>query len=123
MIASEGRLQNALELARGGRAAEMRRDLSMALSRYEEARTLLAEVEPTPLYANLLRWSGSVLRDLGRVEEADKLYEDSFTIADRTGAIAAKASALNCRAVIGSSTSGMAGHFRSVLVWIIGAAL
>src|SRR5688572_26462522 len=78
----------------------MRRDLSGALSRYEEARSLLAEVEPTPLYANLLRWSGSVLRDLGRVDEADKLYADSFTVADRTGAITAKASALNCRAVI-----------------------
>jgi tetratricopeptide (TPR) repeat protein len=98
--ASEDRLHDALELARGGRAAEMRRDLSGALSRYEEARSLLAAVEPTPLYANLLRWSGSVLRDLGRVEEADKLYADSFSVADRTGAIAAKASALNCRAVI-----------------------
>ncbi len=98
--ASEERLHDALELARGGRAAEMRRDLSMALTRYEEARSLLAEVEPTPLYANLLRWSGSVLRDLGRVDEADKLYADSFTVADRTGAITAKASALNCRAVI-----------------------
>jgi tetratricopeptide (TPR) repeat protein len=97
---TEDRLHDALELARGGRAAEMRRDLSAALSRYEEARSLLAEVEPTPLYANLLRWSGSVLRDLGRVEEADKLYADSFSVADRTGAVAAKASALNCRAVI-----------------------
>jgi tetratricopeptide (TPR) repeat protein len=98
--ASEERLHDALELARAGRAAEMRRDLSAALSRYEEARSLLAEVEPTPLYANLLRWSGSVLRDLGRVDEADELYADSFHVADRTGAIAAKASALNCRAVI-----------------------
>jgi tetratricopeptide (TPR) repeat protein len=98
--ASEDRLHDALELARGGRAAEMRRDLSVALSRYEEARSLLAEVAPTPLYANLLRWSGSVLRDLGRVDEADKLYTDSFDVADRTGAITAKASALNCRAVI-----------------------
>jgi tetratricopeptide (TPR) repeat protein len=93
-------LHDALELARSGRAAEMRRDLSVALSRYEEARALLADADPTPLYANLLRWSGSVLRDLGRVEEADKLYTDSFDVADRTGAIAAKASALNCRAVI-----------------------
>ncbi|MGE0158163.1 MAG: tetratricopeptide repeat protein [Gemmatimonadales bacterium] len=100
VASSEDRLHDALELARGGRAAEMRRDLSAALSRYEEARSLLAEADPTPLYANLLRWSGSVLRDLGRVDEADKLYSDSFHVADRTGAIAAKASALNCRAVI-----------------------
>jgi tetratricopeptide (TPR) repeat protein len=98
--ASEDRLRHALELARGGRAAEMRRDLSVALSRYEEARTLLEGIEPTPLHANLLRWSGSVLRDLGRVDEADELYQDSFDVADRVGAIAAKASALNCRAVI-----------------------
>jgi tetratricopeptide (TPR) repeat protein len=94
------RLRNALELARGGRAAEMRRDLSAALSRYEEARSLLVGAAPTPLFANLLRWSGSVLRDLGRVDEADRLYADSFAVADRTGAVAAMASALNCRAVI-----------------------
>jgi tetratricopeptide (TPR) repeat protein len=37
---------------------------------------------------------------LGRVDEADELYADSFDVADKTGAIAAKASALNCRAVI-----------------------
>jgi serine/threonine-protein kinase len=61
---------------------------------------LLAEVEPTPLHANLLRWTGSVLRDLGRVDEAERMYSDSFEVADRTGAVAAKASALNCRAVI-----------------------
>ncbi len=78
----------------------MRRDLSGALERYEEARALLAHVEPTPLLANILRWSGSVLRDLGRVDEAERRYSDSYEVADRTGAIAAKASALNCRAVI-----------------------
>jgi tetratricopeptide (TPR) repeat protein len=78
----------------------MQRDLSGALERYEEARALLTHVEPTPLLANILRWSGSVLRDLGRVDEAERRYSDSYEIADRTGAIAAKASALNCRAVI-----------------------
>ena len=98
--ASDDRLRDALELARGGRAAEMRRDLSSALSRYGEALDLLSGVEPTSLYANLLRWSGSVLRDLGRVDEAERMYSDSFDVADRTGAVAAKASALNCRAVI-----------------------
>jgi tetratricopeptide (TPR) repeat protein len=97
---TDDRLRDALELARGGRAAEMRRDLSGALSRFEEARRLLADITPTPLHANLLRWSGSVLRDLGRVDEADRMYGESFEVADRTGAVAAMASALNCRAVI-----------------------
>lgn len=97
---NDDRLRDALELARGGRAAEMRRDLSGALTRYEEARTLLADITPTPLHANLLRWSGSVMRDLGRVDEADRLYADSFDVAGRTGAVSAMASALNCRAVI-----------------------
>jgi tetratricopeptide (TPR) repeat protein len=97
---SDELLEQALELARGGRAAEMRRDLSGALTHYEQARTLIAEVEATPLHANLLRWCGSVLRDLGEVDDADRLYADSFAVADRTGATAAKASALNCRAVI-----------------------
>lgn len=98
--ASDDRLRDALELARGGRAAEMRRDLSSALSRYAEAMKLLSGVGPTPLHANLLRWSGSVLRDLGRVDEAERMYADSFDVADRTGAVAAKASALNCSAVV-----------------------
>jgi tetratricopeptide (TPR) repeat protein len=97
---SDDLLQQALDLARGGRAAEMRRDLSGALSLYEQAQLLLVEVGPTPLHANLLRWSGSVLRDLGKVEDADRLYTDSFSMADRTGATGAKAAALNCRAVI-----------------------
>ena len=98
--ASEDRLHEALELARGGRAAEMRRDLAEALSRYDDARATLSGAEATPLLANILRWRGSVLRDLGRVEEADRMYSDSFDVAHQTGATAAKASALNCRAVI-----------------------
>jgi tetratricopeptide (TPR) repeat protein len=96
----DDRLEHALELARGGRAAEMHRDLNGALARYEEARALLVDGEATPLFANLLRWSGSVLRDLGEIDRADRLYADSFEVADRTGQVAAKASALNCRAVI-----------------------
>jgi tetratricopeptide (TPR) repeat protein len=96
----DDRLERALELARGGRAAEMRRDLTGALTHYQEARSLLADADLTPLYANLLRWSGSVLRDMGEIDAADRLYSDSISVADQTGATAAKASALNCRAVI-----------------------
>lgn len=96
----EERLERALVLARNGRAAEKRRDLSGALGRYEAARALLEGLAPTPLQANLLRWSGSVLRDLGEIDAADLLYVDSFSVAEGLGEIAAKASALNCRAVI-----------------------
>jgi tetratricopeptide (TPR) repeat protein len=106
---ADDRLHQALEIARGGRAAEMRRDLAGALSRYEKARSLLEGVDPTPLFANLLRWSGSVLRDLGDIDAADRCYSDSFTVADLTGAAAAKASALNCRAVIAQRRGDLDG--------------
>ena len=91
MAVTDDRLERALVLARGGRAAEIRRDLSGALARYSEARTLIDELAPTPLHANLLRWSGSVLRDLGEIDNADRLYSDSYVVADRTGAKAAMA--------------------------------
>lgn len=96
----EERLDQALELARGGRSLELQRDLSGARTRYENALALLSELEPTPLLAKLLRWNGSVCRDLGEIDRADELYAESFVAAERAGTTAGQASALNCRAVI-----------------------
>lgn len=96
----EESLDQALELARGGRSLELQRDLPGARARYENALELLAEVEPTPLLAKLLRWNGSVCRDLGEIDVADELYTQSFVAAERAGTTAGQASALNCRAVV-----------------------
>ena len=97
---AEARLDQALELARGGRSLELQRDLVGARGRYEDAVLLLADLDPTPLLAKLLRWNGSVCRDLGEIDRADALYARSYDVSERTGATAGQASALNCRAVI-----------------------
>jgi tetratricopeptide (TPR) repeat protein len=87
-------------LARGGRSLELQRDLSAARARYEDALALLIDMEATPLMAKLLRWNGSVCRDLGEIDQADDLYERSFLAAERAGTASGQASALNCRAVL-----------------------
>ena len=72
------RLQRALALAQAGRTADVRRDLVGALSLYREARALLADIEPTPLLAAVLRWEGSVMRDQGDAEQEDDDHELGF---------------------------------------------
>ena len=99
-VTTDDRFGQALELARTGRAAELRRDLSSALHHYGRAHALIADAAASPLHANLLRWRGSVLRDVGRIDEADRLYTESYRVADATGSLGAMASALNCSAVI-----------------------
>lgn len=96
----EERLERALTLARAGRTADVRRDLMGAVELYQKARDLIDDLEPTPLLANLLRWEGSVLRDRGKIEEADDLYRQSLEAAEASGSLAGRAAATNCRAVI-----------------------
>ena len=98
--APEDRLDRALELARAGRAAEKQRELDSALQWYSTARDLVADLEPTPLLANVLRWMGSVLRDQGESGEAERCYEESLRVAEVTGTASGQAAALNCRAVM-----------------------
>jgi tetratricopeptide (TPR) repeat protein len=99
-VPRDGHLERAQLLTRDAQAAETRRDLTGALARYQEARVLLTELPPTLLHVNVLRWTGSVLRDLGRIDAADRMYADSLALADETGDTGAKAEAVNCRAVI-----------------------
>jgi tetratricopeptide (TPR) repeat protein len=94
------RLEKAFELARDGRVAEKQRDLAGALARYREARDLIFDLSPTPLLANLLRWMGSVHRDLGDTADAERSYIESLRIAEITGTVSGQAAALNCRAVM-----------------------
>ena len=100
LIPNADPLEQALELAREGRAAEKRRALPEALLAYERARDLAAQLEPTPLLANVLRWMGSVHRDIGDPVRADECYLESLRVAEITGTTSGQAAALNCRAVI-----------------------
>jgi tetratricopeptide (TPR) repeat protein len=99
LVASDP-IERALELARAGRAAEKRRALVDALAAYEGARDAVAGLSPTPLLVNILRWMGSVHRDLGDPDRADVCYEESLRLAELTGTTSGQAAALNCRAVI-----------------------
>src|SRR5690348_7028308 len=92
-------VERALELARAGRADEKRRALREALGNYEAARAVLHGFAPTPLLVNILRWLGSVHRDLGDPERADHCYQESLRVAELTGTTSGQAAALNCRAV------------------------
>lgn len=103
------RMARALELARAGRSAERRRDLTTALARYREARRTVEGLPPTPLLANILRWMGSAHRDLGASDDADRCYQESFEVAETTGAAGAQASALNCRAVMAQRRGDLTG--------------
>ena len=104
----EGRLARALAVTRSGRTADARRDLLGALELYREARNLLSGLEPTPLLANLLRWEGSVVRDQGKIEQADELYLESLRVAEASGSLSAQAAAVNCRGVIAQRRGDMA---------------
>ena len=102
MTTSERRacLERGLALARAGRAAEMRRDLDVAVRHYGEARGAIESVGATPLLASILRWEGSAQRDLGRLPEADDLYRESFRAAVECDSLGAQAAAVNCRGVV-----------------------
>jgi tetratricopeptide (TPR) repeat protein len=87
----------------------VRRDLLGAQGLYREARSVLAGSEPTPLLANLLRWEGSVLRDMGKPDGADELYEESLRVSEACGSVGAQASAVNCRAAIAQRRGDVEG--------------
>ncbi|MEQ8329886.1 MAG: tetratricopeptide repeat protein [Longimicrobiales bacterium] len=113
MVAHAGspddRFAAALAVARGGRAAERRRELATARDRYAESLELLGGLDETPLLANVLRWMGSVCRDLGDIDAADRSYRESLAVAQATNAWSGQASALNCQAAIAQRRGDLEG--------------
>src|SRR5438105_2859906 len=71
----------ARRLAELARAAGLGESPDDALQWHRDALSLLGTDEPTPLFADVLRWQGTVLRDRGRTSEAEPLYRRSLEIA------------------------------------------
>src|SRR6476659_1485535 len=92
-------------------AAQRRADLAMAAARGTtdtevvlrsdpESLTLLGVDKDSPLLADVLRWQGSVLRDQGKTDEAEELYQRSLRVAQDLAYLAGESHAVNCLGVI-----------------------
>lgn len=86
----------ARRLAELARAAGLGDSPDAALRSNSEALALLGIGDETPLLADVLRWHGSVLRDCGRLADAELLYRRSLHVSERLGYHAGRAHALNC---------------------------
>lgn len=95
-----GPFEQAVALAREARGNEQDGRLAAALASYQAAVRAISGAPPTPMMANLLRWIGSVYRDMGKTSEAQRYYEESLFTAREAGTSAAQAAALNCSAVM-----------------------
>lgn len=86
----------AARLAELARAAGLGDLPDAAIEWHREALELLGSDEPTPLFADVLRWQGSVLRDRGQTSAAEPLYEQSLQVAVDLRYDSGHAHALNC---------------------------
>jgi len=68
---------------------------------------LLPENEPSPLRADVLRWLGTTLRELGRTTQAESHYEESRALAEAIRYGLGEAHALNCLAIVAQRRGDM----------------
>ncbi len=92
--------ERARQLVAEARSAEQRGQITRALSLYNDALSRFDEGSQDQLYADTLRWKGTVLRERGETDEAYRCYTGSLTVAERSEAIGSQAHALNCLAII-----------------------
>ena len=93
-------LDRARELVASARSAERRGQATRALSLYSDALAEFDEGSRDPLYADALRWKGTVLRERGDTDEAHRCYTRSLALAERSETIGSQAHALNCLAIV-----------------------
>ncbi len=96
----EQRLEEAKRLAELGRTEGTKGDLDRALALHEEALSLLASDPDTPLKADILRWSGTVLRQLGAAAESEDRFKESLRVAVDIEYVEGEAHALNWLAIV-----------------------
>jgi tetratricopeptide (TPR) repeat protein len=90
----------ARRLADEGRRAEQHGDPTAALDAYARAATLLEGDGPVPLLADVVRWTGTVHRELGNLPEADRHYARALALAEQAEHGCGQAHALNCMAIV-----------------------
>ena len=61
---------------------------------------MLGVSEDSPILADVLRWQGSILRDQGKTDEAEALYQRSLRVAQDLDYLAGQSHAVNCLGVI-----------------------
>jgi tetratricopeptide (TPR) repeat protein len=104
-------VKNEEQVAGDQTAAQRRADLAMAAARGTtdtdvvlrsdpESLALLGVDEESPILADVLRWQGSVLRDQGKTDEAEALYQQSLRVAQHLDYLAGQSHAVNCLGVI-----------------------
>src|SRR5215212_7873416 len=93
-------LEAARELVGQARAAEQREQTAKALGLYDDALACFHPDTFHPLYADVLRWKGTLLRERGETEAAYRCYSNSLAKASRSHSDAGQAHALNCLAII-----------------------
>jgi tetratricopeptide (TPR) repeat protein len=86
-------VERAQRLEREGSARE-------ALAAYDSALSLLEPQRPSAQLADVLRWKGTLLRELGNPAAAEPLYARSLEISRRLPYAGGIANALNCMAII-----------------------
>ena len=82
------------------RAAEQQRETVKAQSFYDDSLAEFAEDSRDPLLPEVLRWKGTLLRELGETDAAFACYTKSLEKATLIGSEAAIAHALNCLGTI-----------------------
>jgi len=94
---STDKARNFIERAR---AADRDGDTEKSLALFDGAIGLLQRPADVALLADALRWKGTVYREVGETEAAYQCYTKSLAYAERIGAVAAKAHAFNCLAIV-----------------------
>ena len=92
--------ETAASLVELARAAEQGGAPMAALAHYAEALDLVSDGEHEPDRADIIRWKGTVRRELGDTSEAEALYRKSLEISESCGYGAGQAHAINCLAII-----------------------
>lgn len=93
-------VERARQLVDLARIAEKREENDKALSLFDDALSCLGEHCTDPLFADVLRWKGTLLRERGETEAAFRCYSTSLEKARECGSVAHQAHALNCLGTI-----------------------
>jgi len=94
------RAAEAMRLAERAQRLEREGSAREALAEYDLALTLLARQRPSAQQADLLRWKGTLLRELGQLSAADPVYAKSLDMSRRLPYAGGIANALNCQGIV-----------------------
>ena len=95
-----GGIEAARELVRKARLAEQHEQTARALGLYDDALAELGADCTDPFFPDVLRWKGTLLRERGETEAANRCYSQSLKKAILGGWKGAQAHGLNCLGTI-----------------------